>query len=58
VLRLGLLAGARHLVPFHHEPTRGDDALDLLGAEIQGEIAGKGSSMLSTVAREGWELEL
>lgn len=58
VLRLGLQAEATHLVPFHHEPTRDDDALDALGERLSGEIARQGRSMRCTLAREGWQLDV
>ena len=43
------LAGVRHLVPFHHDPSHGDDQLDALYRPLLGGVAG----FAVTPAREG-----
>lgn len=58
VLQLGLQAETAHLVPFHHEPTRSDDALDALGVKVRQEIAASRRAIEATFAREGLEIDL
>jgi phosphoribosyl 1,2-cyclic phosphodiesterase len=53
VLALGLSAGAKHLVLFHHEPERDDDALDALGARATQFFRDRASTTRVSVAREG-----
>jgi ribonuclease BN (tRNA processing enzyme) len=49
-LQLGLDAGVKLLVLFHHEPDRTDDQLDKIVAESQEKV---GNSMKVIAAREG-----
>jgi phosphoribosyl 1,2-cyclic phosphodiesterase len=58
VLDLGLRAGAKHLVLFHHEPERDDDALDVLGALAEAFFRERASTTRVSVAREGTALAL
>jgi phosphoribosyl 1,2-cyclic phosphodiesterase len=51
VVELADKAETPHLVMFHHDPDRDDDALDALGREARARLA-KGPT-LATVAREG-----
>jgi phosphoribosyl 1,2-cyclic phosphodiesterase len=58
VLRLGQKAATPHLVLFHHDPERDDDAIDAL-AERAGEWLSKNApSTLATAAREGTVLDI
>lgn len=54
-LQLGLDAGVKKLVLFHHEPNRTDDELDILVDECQRKA---GKSMIVIAAREGETLTL
>lgn len=58
VLELGHKASARHLALYHHEPTRDDDALDALDREVQAKLREGKSPMTTTMAREGWIVDL
>lgn len=58
VLELGRASDTKHLVLFHHEPERDDDALDALGVLADEYFREKGSTTRSSVAREGWSLVL
>jgi phosphoribosyl 1,2-cyclic phosphodiesterase len=58
VLELGHKASARHLALYHHEPTRNDDALDALDREVQAKLREGKSPMTTTMAREGWIVDL
>ncbi len=55
---VALRAGARHLVLFHHDPDRSDDALDRIGLDVVASLKARGSRMRVTVAHEGLELEV
>ena len=48
------LAGVRHLVPFHHDPSHGDDQLDALYRPLTGGV----TSFAVTPAREGAVVDL
>ena len=56
VTELGHKAGTPHLVLFHHDPDRDDDALDAIGRTAQARLAH--STTNATVAREGLVLQL
>jgi ribonuclease BN (tRNA processing enzyme) len=56
VIELADKAETPHLVLFHHDPDRDDDALDALGLSAQARLCK--SSTLATVAREGLVLQL
>jgi phosphoribosyl 1,2-cyclic phosphodiesterase len=58
VLDLGHKASAEHLVLFHHDPERDDDALDALGHRANEWLRSKSSSTRASIAREGWSLDL
>ncbi len=58
VLRLTKLAETPHLVFFHHDPERDDDALDALGARANEQLHAESSPTHATVAREGWAVSL
>jgi phosphoribosyl 1,2-cyclic phosphodiesterase len=58
VLELGRLAETPHLVLFHHDPDRDDDALDVFGARARASLAAAGSTARATVAHEGLVLRL
>lgn len=58
VLQLGSKASAKHLVLFHHDPERDDDALDDIGHRANEWLRERGSSTRASVAREGWSVEL
>lgn len=58
VLELGRLAETPHLVLFHHDPDRDDDALDVFGARARASLAAAGSAARATVAHEGLVLRL
>jgi phosphoribosyl 1,2-cyclic phosphodiesterase len=49
---------ARRLVLFHHDPLRGDDALDRLGDEVRALAGDEGDGDGPTLAREGMVFEL
>ena len=53
---VALRAHVGHLVLFHHDPDRSDEALDHIGEEARRLADAKGSRMPVTVAREGLEL--
>lgn len=57
-IELGSKASTRHLIFFHHEPTRDDDTLDMLEQELQNELLEKKSPMTASMAREGWIIDL
>lgn len=58
VLRLGQRAEAKHLVLFHHEPERDDDALDAIAARAKAWMREHAPASAVTVAHEGLELDL
>jgi phosphoribosyl 1,2-cyclic phosphodiesterase len=58
VLELARLAEVRQLVPFHHDPGRDDHALDKMGLEANHWLREHKSECTTTVAREGWRVEL
>jgi phosphoribosyl 1,2-cyclic phosphodiesterase len=58
VLALGQSAGTKHLVLFHHEPERDDEALDALGMHAEHFFHELGSTTRVSVAREGWSVVL
>jgi phosphoribosyl 1,2-cyclic phosphodiesterase len=58
VLELGDKAGTPHLVLFHHDPDRDDDALDALGWRAQAMLRRQKSETVATVAHEGLVLTL
>lgn len=58
VLALGQSAGTKHLVLFHHEPERDDDALDALGVLAEQFFHERSSTTRGSVAREGWSVVL
>ena len=55
-LELGDRAETPHLVLFHHDPDRDDDALDAIGREAPARLASSGTT--ATVAREGLVIQL
>ena len=55
---LALAAKAKHLVLFHHDPTRHDDALDALLAEARERVARSGRRLEVSAAAEGRTLTL
>ena len=55
---VGMRAGVKRLVLYHHDPDREDDALDRIGADAQRLVRGAGSAMDVLVAHEGMELEV
>jgi phosphoribosyl 1,2-cyclic phosphodiesterase len=58
VLRLGQKAGTPHLVFFHHDPERDDDAIDALASRAGDWLEEHASSTRATAAREGMVLDL
>ena len=58
VLTLGQKAGTPHLVLFHHDPERDDDALDALGFHANDWLKQRKLATKASVAREGWSFEL
>jgi phosphoribosyl 1,2-cyclic phosphodiesterase len=58
VLTLGRKAGTPHLVLFHHDPERDDDAIDGLAARATEWLAVHSPHTRATAAREGMELEI
>ena len=58
VLELGDKAETPHLVLFHHDPDRTDDALDAVGARARAHIVERRRATLATVAFEGLILSL
>ncbi len=58
VLRLGQKAATPHLVLFHHDPERDDDAIDAMVERASGWLAENAPSTLVTAAREGVVLDL
>jgi phosphoribosyl 1,2-cyclic phosphodiesterase len=58
VLEMAHAAEVRHLVLFHHDPDRSDDALDRIQEEARSWLSERGSATLCTVAHEGLVLEL
>lgn len=58
VLNLGRMAETRHLVLFHHDPDRDDDALDAFGERADRWLADQRCEARATVAREGLVIEL
>jgi len=55
-LKVAAEANARHLVLFHHEPNRSDEALDDIVLKCRKEIKTKNFKFECTAAREGLEL--
>ncbi len=55
---VALAAKVRTLVLYHHDPDRGDDALDAIGVLAQAMVARKAATLRVIVAREGLELEV
>ena len=58
VIELGAKAETPHLVLFHHDPDRDDDALDALGWRAQSILRRDKSATVATVAHEGLVLRL
>jgi hypothetical protein len=58
VLELGHAAETRHLVLFHHDPDRDDDALDAIGWRAQTLLRQSKSDTQCTVAHEGLVIQL
>ncbi len=58
VLRLGQKAATPHLVLFHHDPERDDDAIDAVVERAAGWLRENAPGTLATAAREGVELEI
>jgi len=58
VLELGHAAETPHLVLFHHDPDRDDDALDAIGWRAQQRLRHEHSATAVTVAHEGLVLKL
>jgi phosphoribosyl 1,2-cyclic phosphodiesterase len=58
VLTLGKKAGTPHLVLFHHDPERDDDAIDGLQARAAEWLTIHSPHTRATAAREGMELEI
>lgn len=58
VLDLGRQAETPHLVLFHHDPDRDDDALDAFGARARGWLEQQRCPTRATVAHEGLVLDL
>jgi phosphoribosyl 1,2-cyclic phosphodiesterase len=58
VLTLGKKAGTPHLVLFHHDPERDDDAIDGLQARATEWLTTHSPHTRATAAREGTELEI
>lgn len=57
-LRLGLDAGAKHLIFFHHNPERGDREISRIINKFKSQLASKNCTMSLSAAREGLELRL
>lgn len=57
-VELALAAGVRHLVLFHHDPSRTDAELRIIEAKAQELARRRGNSLLVTAAREGEVLDL
>jgi phosphoribosyl 1,2-cyclic phosphodiesterase len=55
---MALRVGAKHLVCTHHEPTRSDEALEALFAEVMGRWQDRLGDMKVTLAYEGLEIDL
>jgi phosphoribosyl 1,2-cyclic phosphodiesterase len=58
VLELGRMAETAHLVLFHHDPDRDDDALDAFAARARAAFADARQPTRATVAHEGLVLRL
>lgn len=58
VLELGVLAETPHLVLFHHDPDRDDDALDAIGRRAAEHLARERRATSVSVAREGMIIRL
>jgi phosphoribosyl 1,2-cyclic phosphodiesterase len=58
VLELGRMAETPHLVLFHHDPDRDDDALDAFGVRARAWLRQSGSAARATVAHEGLSIVL
>ncbi len=54
-LQFAKLAGAKHLVPFHHDPSHKDSTLDAVIAEA---VERAGPAFEVSAAREGGVLEV
>ena len=50
-------AGVKHLVLFHHEPTRSDDQLEKLYCNLMNQLKGK-TTMKVSLAQEGTSIEV
>ena len=57
-IEMALRVGAKSLYCTHHEPTRGDDELEKVFAEVMARHAPKLGGLQVTLAREGLEVEL
>lgn len=55
---VALRAGVRHLVLFHHDPDRTDDALDAVTARARELVKQRRAALQVTVAHEGLEITL
>ena len=55
---VAVLANAKRLVLYHHDPERSDDALDKIGADAQRLARERGSPIEVLVAYEGMELSI
>ncbi|MFX0136704.1 MAG: MBL fold metallo-hydrolase [Candidatus Hodarchaeota archaeon] len=52
-LKLGLSANVKHLVFFHHNPSRKDDEIDKIVSEIQNDLKTTNSNLIVSAAKEG-----
>lgn len=52
-LKLGLSANVKHLVFFHHNPSRKDDEIDKIVSEIQNDLKSTNSNLIVSAAKEG-----
>jgi phosphoribosyl 1,2-cyclic phosphodiesterase len=57
-IEMALRVGAKRLFCTHHEPTRSDDQLEAVFAEVMGRWAGKLEGLDVQLAREGLEIEV
>ncbi len=58
VLEMAHAAEVRHLLLFHHDPDRSDEALDRIQDEADSWLYARGSATRCTVAREGLVLSV
>ena len=55
---LGLRAGVKRLVLFHHDPAHGDDQLDAIARDAAEIVRSSGSSMECLLAKEGLRIDV